>query len=446
MATVTGDQLERVRAEIEEHGIHTVECAFPDTWGHIRGKRVPTGQFLRSVAEKGYATADAAFIWDMRCDIFDTPFTNAETGYGDMQVVPDLETFRPISWREGTALVICDCVDEAAHAPVAMDPRHLLRRQIERCRGHGFEPTVASELEFYLCSPDWQPLYPDVQCYSLLKGAELEHVMVRIRHALEAYGIVVEASNTEYGPAQIEVNMGHGPALSVADNTMVFKYVVKEIALQQGVRATFMAKPFAGFSGNGMHIHQSLERDGANALAERTDDGPLANETMRRWVAGLVTHARELTLLGCPTINSYKRVEDYSFAPVSACWGLDNRGVCVRCLPQSGAATRIEYRGAAADANPYLVIAAMLSAGLDGLERQLELPPAQETDPYADTSKPRLPRSLGEAIAAFAGGSFGRETFGEVFTENFLVMTRHEAALYETVITEWERDRYVEYA
>jgi glutamine synthetase len=446
MATTTEDALARARAVIEEHGIHTVECGFADTWGHLRGKRIPASHFLRVVAQKGYSMADAAFIWDTRCDIFDLPFANPETGYGDMLVKPDLATLRPITWRDGTALVICDCLTEPSHEPVGMDPRMILRRQIDRLAELGYEPVVATELEFYLCNPDWTPAYDGIQCYSLTKGSELEPVMSDIRRKLEEYGIVVEASNTEYGPAQIEVNLGHGPAMRVADDTLVFKNVVKELARQHGLRATFMGKPFPGASGNGMHLHTSLAQGGANVFDQRTDDGDLQNETMRRWAAGLLAHAPAMTLIGCPTVNAYKRVEAYSFAPMNVSWGLDNRGVCVRCLPGCGSSTRIEYRGGAADANPYLLMAAMFAAGSDGLERTIDLPPLVKGDAYADETSPPLPRTLALAIEAFAESAFLRERLGEVFHTNYLAMARHESALYDAAITDWEFERYREHA
>ena len=438
--------LVEARRLLEEHGIHTVECAFPDTQGHMRGKRIPTAHFLRSTAEAGFANADAAFYWDVHCELFELPRYNPAVDIVDMIVVPDLSTLRPITWRDGTAICLCDCVTEHGRGPIAMDPRYLLRRQIERARTLGFEPIVATELEFYLLDLEWKPLYETVQCYSLAKSGEYEGVISDIRRTVEAFGIVVEASNMEYGPAQVEINMGHAEALEVADSTMIFKTIVKEVALRHGFRTTFMAKPFNGVSGNGLHLHGSLLRDGVNAYAETTDDDVLQNELMRRFVAGLCTHVVEMSLIANPSVNAYKRIEDYSFAPTNVSWGYDNRNVAIRCIPQVGAATRVEYRACAADANPYLAIAAMLGAGLNGIERSLDLPAAAETDAYADASQAPLPRTLGAAVEAFERGSFATDVFGPVFAENFAGIARRETRLYEAHVTEWEFKRYAEYA
>ena len=438
--------LDEARTLLETHGIHTVECAFPDTQGHMRGKRVPTAHFLRSTAEKGFANADAAFYWDVHCELFEMPHYDPAVDIVDMIVIPDLSTLRPITWREGTAICLCNCISEHSRKPIPMDPRHLLRLQVERARALGFEPVVATEIEFYLLDQDWKPLYETVQCYSLAKSGEYEGVISDIRRTVESFGIVVEASNMEYGPAQVEINMGREGAVEVADSTMIFKNIVKEVALRHGYRTTFMAKPFNGASGNGLHLHGSLERDGVNVYAERTDDEVLNNELMRRFVAGLCVHMPEMSLIANPSVNAYKRIEDYSFAPTNVSWGHDNRNVAVRCIPQAGGASRIEYRGAAADANPYLAIAAMLGAGLNGIERSLELPPAAETDAYADSTQTRLPRTLMAAVDVFEQGSFARDVFGPVFAANYAAIARREGQLYDAHVTEWEFKRYAEYA
>ena len=364
-----------------------------------------------------------------------------------MIVVPDLATLKATPWREGAALCMADCVSEHGHEPLDMDPRHQLRRQVERCRERGFDPVMATEIEFYLTDAETgAPVYDGIQCYSLQKGAEIEHVVGHIRRVVEAFGIVVEASNTEYAPAQVEINLGHGPAIEVCDGTVVFKSVVREIARNHGLRATFMAKPFPGVSGNGLHLHHSLTRDGANVFAEGHDDEPLGNAAMRHWVAGLATHAAQLALLANPTVNSYKRIEDYSFAPTRVSWGLDNRNVAVRCIPQVGAASRVEYRGGSADANPYLLAAAILAAGMDGVERELALPPEAKADTYADDRLPLLPRSLHAAIEAWEATPFARETFGERFADDYAGLARYDASLYDAAITDWETQRYREFA
>ena len=436
----------RAQALIAENDVETVEVAFADTQGHLRGKRIPATFFLQRTALKGFAQADATFYWSWHCELPELPHYNPAADIVDLIVMPDLATLRPTPWRPRAALCMGDTVSEHDHTPHEMDPRGHLRRQVERCRARGFEPVLATEIEFYLTGEDGKPAWDGIQCYSLQKGAEIEHVIGEIRHVIEAYGIVVEASNTEYGPGQVEINFGHGEAVEVCDGTVVFKSVVREIARRHGYRATFMAKPFPGVSGNGLHLHHSLMQDGANIFAQGADDQPLGNAAMRHWVAGLSSHAAQITLLANPTVNAYKRIEDYSFAPTRVSWGLDNRNVAVRCIPQAGAASRVEYRGGAADANPYLLAAAVLAAGMDGVERELELPPAAEQDAYADERLPLLPRSLGAAVDAWEATPFARETFGERFAANYAGLARYDAALYDAAITDWETQRYREFA
>jgi glutamine synthetase len=436
----------RAQALIAENDVETIEVAFADTQGHLRGKRIPATFFLERTADRGFAQADASFFWSWHCELPELPHYDPAADIVDMIVKPDLATLKVTPWRKGAAICMADCITEHAREPHPMDPRAHLRRQVERCQERGFEPVLATEIEFYLTDEDGKPCWDGVQCYSLQKGAEIEDVIGEVRKVIEAYGMVVEASNTEYGPAQVEINFGHGPAVEICDGTIVFKSVVREIARQHGKRATFMAKPFPRVSGNGLHLHHSLLRDGANIFADAVDDLPLGNPAMRHWVAGLATHAAQLALLANPTVNSYKRIEDYSFAPTRVSWGLDNRNVAVRCIPGAGAASRVEYRAGAADANPYLLAAGVLAAGMDGVERELELPPASEKDTYADERLALLPRTLTAAVDAWEATAFARETFGERFADDYAGLARYDAALYDAAITDWETQRYREFA
>jgi glutamine synthetase len=434
--------LERVRELCERHGIHTVECMFADTWGIPRGKRIPTKQFLNG---GGFAMANVAYTWDMQCFIFPTDFVNDTHGYPDLHAVPDLSTFRLAGAREGVAYCICDTLDIETHEPVALDGRNMLRGAIERIRTQGYEPIAATELEFHLCTPDWEPFYRGVHCYSIQKGAEVEHVTSDLRIALEVAGVDVEAYNVEYGPAQVEVNLLYGPAMEVADRTMLFKYLVKQVAMKHGLRATFMAKPFAGEAGNGMHIHQSLRgADGRNAFAAHDAERPVHNQVMRRFLGGLVAHQRDLQAIMNPTINAYKRVEDYSFAPTQVSWGLDHRLVGVRCVVDHGEATRLEARWASADANPYLVLAGCLGAGAAGLEHEFELPPMVSGDPHVDAALERLPITLEGAMNNLERSDAARRIYGDVFIDTFVTMLRNELAQFARSITDWERARYQE--
>jgi glutamine synthetase len=443
--TESAVNIEAARELLERGQVHTVECMFADTWGIPRGKRLSTKHFYSAAAGAGFAIANVAFTWDMHSFIFPTAFVSDETGYPDMHVVPDVSTLRIAAWKEGTAFCICDTIDPATDEATAMDGRAMLRRAVERIRGLGYEPIAATELEFHLCHADWTPLYTGVHCYSMQKGAEVEPVVSEIKRVLEATGIMVEAWNVEYGPAQVEINLGHGSPIDIADATVVLKYVVKQVAAAHGLRATFMPKPYIEDAGNGLHIHQSLNGpDGRNAFAEADDEPPLRSKLMRRYLSGLLAHQIELQAVCCPTINAYKRVEDYSFSPTQVSWGLDHRLVGVRSVVDLGEATRLECRWASADANPYLVLAGCLSAGADGLENDLAVPPMVTGDPHIDASLTRLPTQLEEALAVFERSKFVRDVYGDMFADVYLVMLRHELELFARQVTEWERERYRE--
>ena len=437
--------LEPARELLERGSVQTVECIFADTWGIPRGKRLSAQHFLSAARGSGFAMANVVFTWDMHSTIFPTAFVNDETGYPDMHVVPDVSTLHLAGWRDGTAFCFCDTIDPLTHEPIPFDGRAILRRAVDRVRGSGFEPVAATEIEFHLLNPDWTPFYTGVHCYSMQKGAEVEPVVSDIKRVLEASGMLVESWNVEYGPAQVEVNIDHGEPVEVGDRTVLLKYVVKQVAIAHGLRATFMPKPYIAEAGNGLHIHQSLlGADGRNAFAEADDEAPLHSKLMHRYLAGLLKHQIELQPINCPTINAYKRVEDYSFAPTQVSWGLDHRLVAVRTVVDQGPATRVECRWGSADANPYFVLAGALAAGADGLEHDYELPPIVSGDPHVDASLRRLPTNLAEALPAFERSEFARELYGDVFVDAYLVMLRHELEQFARHVTEWEFERYRE--
>ena len=435
---------DRVAALCEEHGVHTVECVIVDSWGMPRGKRLPVKQFLRG---SGYAIASVVYSWDPTCFIFDTPWVSVDGGVPDMHAIPDLSSFRIAGWTEGVAIVMCDTVNVDTHEPIAMDARNMLKKQLARAKAMGYGVDAASELECHFFTPDWKPIYDDINCYSIYRGWEMEPFMLDIRESLRKTGIEVEACNVEYGPGQTEINVRYGPMLKMADDTVYFKYIVRLCAKRHGLNVTFMAKPFISEAGNGMHIHQSLTKDGKNAFAAHDEDTVLGNALMRRYLTGLLAHHKELQLVMTPTISGYKRLQDYSFSPTQVTWGLDHRLVGVRSIVGAGAANRLEARWAAADANPYLVFAGVLAAGLDGIENDYELMPQTTGDPHADERWERLPTSIDGAIDNF-DSAFTREVFGDIFVDNFVIMQRREFeeftanAEHGDDVSEWELKRY----
>ncbi len=432
-----------LEARCKEFDIRTVECIFPDAQGLPRGKRIPTRHFL-DTAYRGFELANAALVWGRQCDVIqEIGYTNFDTGYPDMVAVPDLQSFRPVPWHPGAASVICDC-REPGGDEVSVSTRRILKDVVAHANALGYEPKVGAELEFYLLDANGQPLYAEIDCYSLVRGAMLEPFMQRLRDALEAMGVVIEACNTEYGPAQVEMNMHYTNAIDAADDTLRFKMAVKEIALQMGYRATFMAKPLPEQSGSGFHLHQSLaERTGGdNAFAQASQDD-LESGLMGRYLAGLTEHMPAITALGSPTVNAYKRISDHSFAPTRVCWGMDNRTVGVRAIAGHGPANRLEWRGGAADANPYLVVAACVAAGLDGIERSLTPSPRVTGDAYTRADLALLPATFESALAVLEHDAFLASVLGE-FHQVFLALGHYELSLWHSAVTDWERARYID--
>ncbi|MEY4137078.1 MAG: hypothetical protein RL205_1206, partial [Actinomycetota bacterium] len=318
---------------------------------------------------------------------------------------------------------------------------------LARAEAMGYGVDAASELECHFFTPDWKPIYDDINCYSIYRGWEMEPFMLDIRESLRKTGIEVEACNVEYGPGQTEINVRYGPMLKMADDTVYFKYIVRLCAKRHGLNVTFMAKPFISEAGNGMHIHQSLTKDGKNAFSVQDEDSVLGNSLMRKYLTGLLAHHKELQLIMTPTISGYKRVQDYSFSPTQVTWGLDHRLVGVRCIVGAGAGNRLEARWAAADANPYLVFAGVLAAGLDGIEHDYELMPQTTGDPHAEEQWERLPTSIDGAIDNF-DSAFTRSVFGDTFVDNFVFIQRRESEEFKANaeqgedVSEWELNRY----
>lgn len=441
--------LEHFRAMCTEAGVHTVELATPDTHSHLRGKRVPVDRFFASTADTGAHMADAIYVMDVVNDLPDNEFINMDSGYLDCHLVADPATGRLLTHRPGYALIMAD-TDDHTGQPHPLAPRHVLARQIERVRSLGYDPVVATEVEFYLCTPDWEPVQAHIQYSSLTDALGLEAVLADMRSALIGAGMEVESSNAEYGPGQIEINLGHGDAMTVADNTVIYRSIIKQVAVQHGLRATFMPKPWAEASGSGMHIHTSLAQNGVNVFAD-TEGGP--NSVMGSWIAGQLEHAEPMSLLATPTSNGVKRIQPYTFAPTHVHWGLDNRTVLARCVIEPGSsANRVEYRAAGSDANPYLMIAAVLAAGADGLERGLVPPVMCEGDMYSNPGDhPALPTDLAGAIAAFKGSALANQ-LGDMFSTSYISIADAEVAHAAENspdpddVNDWERERFIEHS
>ncbi|MDG2261822.1 MAG: glutamine synthetase family protein [Actinomycetota bacterium] len=434
---------------LNEAGVHTVEVATPDVHAHMRGKRVPIRRFVESVAGGAIGMADAIYVLDYENDLVDSPYINMGTGFLDCALVPDLSTLRVFGHRPGYALVMADTLNQHGD-PHPLGPRSVLRRQVEAAATAGYEVLAATELEAYLVTPEGEPVVSHIQYSSLTVDSDLEVVLCAIREALAAAGIEVEGTNFEYGPGQVEINTGPSDPITCADNTMLFKSIVRQVAADHGLRATFMPKPWADQSGNGLHTHTSLRgADGSNAFAS-SHDGP--NELMAQWLGGIMHHAGDMAMLGSVTPNGYKRIREYTFAPTHVTWGLDNRTVMARCICEAGSgANRVEYRSGGADANPYVVLAAIIAAGLDGLANSYPLPPMGVGDVYEDPGDAvPLTTDMAEAVEGFRNSDMAG-FLGADFSVNYALAAEFELTKYnasagatdDDEVTDWERQRYL---
>ena len=450
------DDLASVQQLIEELHIDTIKIGGADYDGVFRGKRLPADVFLGGV-EHGFAQGDVLFGWDIDEQLVPgLRFTNWDTGYADLRMVPDLATFRTVPWEEGVATVICDFVTESGE-PVAVSPRHVLRRVLDRAASLGYQAELALELEFRIWREDqrtlrekhWHdltPLSPTTSCYSLHRSTGDEFIVGRLRRMMDAHGVPIEGYNREHGEGMYEMNLRHATGLEAADRALLFRNGVKELCLLEDLTASFMAKPFAHEDGNSGHLHQSLwNASGDNVFFDDRAPHHLS-ATFHAYVAGVLRSMPELMALYAPNVNSYKRFVAGSWAPTVAAWGIETRTPSLRAIAGSGATTRLENRVPGSDVNPYLAMAATLAGGLTGIEQSLQAPPPVRANAYTlpEDVAPHLPRTLAEAIERFNLSALAREWFGDLFVDDFVTMRRWELERYHTYVTEWERERYFE--
>lgn len=421
--------------------VHTVELAVADTHGILRGKRVPV-DLWPSVQSNGIAMAHVLFSWTPRCEIRDDDtWAVPEDGWPDMRLIPIPETLREVPWLPGSARVLCDARDEETGDTLAVSPRAVLQCVLARAAELGYEVHIGFEAEFYLLNPQTkQPYESDIQCYSISRGTEYEPVLGPMRNQLREFGIPIEAANVEFAPGQFEVNIRYGEAIRTADNAVLFRNAIKELAAQHGYLASFMAKISHEQSGSGVHLHHSLWRDDENAFAA---DGELS-EVGRWYLGGLQQHMPELTLLSSPTPNALKRRNPYTFCPVNDTWGIDNRTTALRVVTGSDKAMRIEQRDGSADCNPYLAIAGQIAAGLEGIERRIEPGPRCEGDAYADAAARQLPTTIPEAADALERSELASKVFGKPLVDNLTLGARYEHRFVNDRVSDVERDRYLD--
>jgi glutamine synthetase len=411
--------------------------------GRLMGKREYGAFFLDETIDHGLEGCGYLLATDMDNDPHPGyEISNWARGYGDFVLKPDLRTARRIPWHAATALVLCDVLWPDG-SPVRPSPRQVLRAQVERARAAGFEPLAASELEFYLFRESYaqahaghyRELTPSVPYnldYHILATSYDEPLLREMRNSMAAAGIPVESSKGEAWLGQQEINFRYGPALETADNHVVFKNGAKEIAAQHGCAVTFMAKPDHSMIGSSCHIHMSLWRDGANVFAG--DSG-----VFEQFLAGWIRYGREIALFLAPSVNSYKRYVPNSWAPTSLSWGHDNRSCGFRVVGH-GSSLRVETRIPGGDVNPYLAFAALIAAGLRGIEERLELPPAHVGSAYgADVE--RVPGALYEAVDALERSVMLREALGDDVVDHYVHAAEVELDAFNAAVTDWERIR-----
>jgi glutamine synthetase len=443
-ALLTRDEL---AALVDIGEIDTVVVAFTDMQGRLMGKRVDAEYFAES-SSHGESTEGCNYLLALDMEMDPVPgyeMASWERGYGDFDLNADFATLRLIPWLEATAMVLCD-VGWHDGSPVRQSPRQVLRHQIERARKLGFEPMFGSELEFYLLKETYaeafekhyRDLTPSVQYnldYHILATTYAEPFIRAVRKGMKAAGIRVESSKGEAWPGQHEINFRFADALTMADNHVLYKNGIKEMANQHGCSVTFMAKPDHTWIGSSCHVHSSLWHQNRN-----TFDGE--SETFRQYLAGQIACMSELAVFIAPNVNSYKRYAAGTWAPTTLAWGHDNR-TCGFRIVGHGQALRTETRIPGADVNPYLAFAALLAAGLYGIENKLELPSAFTGNAYESDVK-RFPHSLRDAIAALEQGTMAKKALGADVVEHYLNYARTEQALFDKVVTNYERERLFE--
>ena len=435
--------LDELRAEVNHGNVDTVLLALTDMQGRLQGKRLTARHFLAEVAEHGAEGCNYLLAVDVEmATVPGYAMSSWERGYGDFVMRPDLSTLRPVPWQEGTVICLADVLWEDGSDVVA-SPRQVLRAQLARLAERGWTAKAGTELEFIVFRDTyeqaWHKGYQGLEPanlynvdYSLLGTARVEPLIRRIRNSMEAAGMLCEDSKGECNDGQHEINFHYADALQTADEHSIYKTGAKEIAAQEGMAITFIAK-YDQREGNSCHIHFSLA-DGEGALFHR--DRALFESFLAGQLAGL----RELTLLLAPNINSYKRYAAGTFAPTAVAWGHDNRTCSLRVVGE-GPSLRIENRVGGADLNPYMALSGIIAAGLHGVEEGLELEPVFEGNAYAAQHKPRVPGSLHDARDLFASSEIARAAFGDEVVDHYVNAADVEIAAFGAAVTDWERYR-----
>ena len=449
------EKLADLQARFDAGEVDTVLVCLVDMQGRLMGKRFHAGHFLGGAHDETHC-CNYLLATDLEMGTPDGyASTSWEGGYGDYVMKPDLATLRPVPWLEGTMMVLCDVLDHHTHAEVPHSPRAILKKQVARLEAMGLTPMMATELEFFLFEKsfdeirksgfrDLAPISGYNEDYHILQTTKEEHVMRPIRNHLWNAGVPVENSKGEAETGQEELNIKYAPAMDTAEYHSIAKHAVKEIAWQQGHAASFLPKWSHDKVGSSSHVHQSLWKDGKNAFFDE-EDALGMSALMKSYVAGMLKYAADYTYFLAPYINSYKRFMKGSFAPTRIIWSVDNRTAGFRLCGEGTKAVRMECRIGGADINPYLAMAAMLAAGIAGIEEGLELEAPTVGDAYAGETG-MIPVNLREARGALLGSDMLKAAFGDDVVTHYVRAAEVEIEEFDRVVTDWEIARGFERA
>ena len=445
-----------LKKRVADGSIDTVLVCMVDMQGRLMGKRFHAANFVETSFEETHC-CNYLLATDLEMA---TPggyaSTSWEAGYGDYVMKPDLDTIRPVPWLDGTAMVLCDMVDHHHHEPIPHSPRAMLKKQIARLADLGFDAMMATELEFFLFADsletiraggfrELRPISGYNEDYHIFQTTKEEHVMRPIRNHLYAAGLPIENSKGEAEAGQEELNIRYSPALDCADYHTIAKHAVKEIAWQQGHAASFLPKWHKDRVGSSSHVHQSLWKDGKPAFMDEGDELGMSG-LMKHYMAGLIAHAPEYTYFLAPYINSYKRFAKGTFAPTKTVWSVDNRTAGFRLCGAGTKGVRVECRIGGSDLNPYLAQAAMLAAGIKGIEDKMQLAPPTRGDVYEDAKADDIPQTLRAAHDMLNTSAFLRAAMGDDVIDHYARAAEVELEEFDRVVTDWEIARGFERA
>jgi glutamine synthetase len=435
--------VEDVLAGWREQGIRYVRFELPDMHGNSRSKLVPI-EHAGGYAEEGLNMYGGTAVLDTSSDVVPGTLYNEEVGYADQRLKPDPSTAAIVPWAKDTARMICDAYWDDGR-PLEAAPRHVFRRALERCQELGYEPLIGIEPEFYLLDPATkQRLFEGPHIFNTLRNTYVPAIE-RIVEETRRFGIDIVTANCEYAGSQWEIVFAPSSGMAGPDAAFSFRNAAKELAYQEGLIATFMSKPFSDSAGSGAHNHIGLlERDsGANAMADSGHEWGLS-KVGRSFVAGQLRHAAGTYALLAPTTNCMKRRRTHTFSPTNVSWGLEDRSALVRIKGGSAKSRHVENRAPTGMSNPYLVSAALLGAGVLGIADELELEPPARSPAEEDESKPKLPRTVEESLAALEADAKLIELLGEEFVTAYTTMRRHELQRFADHVTDWELTEYLE--